>query len=199
MIKTKTQIDPFIDKWDSIKFMLNDFELVDIYRSQEVAEKRYAQPIIDYKKQGYIFSRAFFKLWEVLSEYKVLDGWINKPIRICCLCEGPGGFIQSLIDFRNLQHQKQWASDMYTAITLKMNGGAQGHDWEFYRAKQYFQRNKKFDVRLSYGKGDGNLLDLQNIKLFVEKDLDNKKQELVTADGGIEVKGEYFNIQELCC
>jgi len=54
-------------------------------------------------------------------------------------------------------------------------------------------------VRLSYGKGDGNLLDLQNIKLFVEKDLDNKKQELVTADGGIEVKGEYFNIQELCC
>ncbi len=32
MIKTKSQIDPYIDRWDSIKFLLNDFELVDIYR-----------------------------------------------------------------------------------------------------------------------------------------------------------------------
>ena len=29
---------------------------------------------------------------------------------------------------------------MYTSITLKMSGGSQGHDWEFPRAKNYFEK-----------------------------------------------------------
>jgi hypothetical protein len=34
---------------------------------------------------------------------------------------------------------------------------------------------------------------------FISVDLKNEKQDLITADGGIEVKGEYFNLYELCC
>jgi len=29
---------------------------------------------------------------------------------------------------------------------------------------------------------------------FISVDLKNEKQDLITADGGIEVKGEYFNL-----
>jgi hypothetical protein len=48
MISTKSKIDPFADRWDSIKFLLNDYELVDIYRNKAMAEKRYSEPVIDY-------------------------------------------------------------------------------------------------------------------------------------------------------
>lgn len=61
-----------MDKWDSVKFLLNDYEVVDIYRNKDLAQKRYTEAIIDYKKQSYIFSRAYFKIWEVINTYKVL-------------------------------------------------------------------------------------------------------------------------------
>lgn len=83
-----------------------------------------------------------------------------------------------------------------------MDGKSQGHDWGFYKAKTFFDKMKRdqhFDILLSYGKGDGNLLDSDNIDYFINHDCGGHKQDLVTADGGIEVSGEYFNIQELCC
>jgi hypothetical protein len=43
------------------------------------------------------------------------------------------------------------------------------------------------------------MLDCENLRHFISVDLKNEKQDLITADGGIEVKGEYFNLQELCC
>ncbi len=120
MISTKSKIDPYVDKWDSVKFLLNDYEVVDIYRNKDLAQKRYTEAIIDYKQQSYIFSRAYFKIWEVIDTYKVLgiifyviysssffkysfllDKYKNVGINICNLAEGPGGFIHSLIDFRN--------------------------------------------------------------------------------------------------
>ncbi len=72
MISTKSKIDPYVDKWDSVKFLLNDYEVVDIYRNRDLAQRRYTEAIIDYKQQSYIFSRAYFKIWEVIDTYKVL-------------------------------------------------------------------------------------------------------------------------------
>ena len=36
-------------------------------------------------------------------------------------------------------------------------------------------RVRDYDIRLSYGKGDGNLLMRENIDYFISKDLDGKK------------------------
>lgn len=49
MVSTKSKIDPYASRWDSIKYMLNPYELIDIYRPPVVAEKRYDNPVIDYK------------------------------------------------------------------------------------------------------------------------------------------------------
>lgn len=106
--ETKHKIDGVCTIWDKIKFRLNDFELVDICRNERKANERYSKPIINYdlKKNGImgIFSRAYFKLWEVLSEWKILDKFYKMKLNIANLAEGPGGFIHCLIDFRNLQH-----------------------------------------------------------------------------------------------
>ena len=58
-------------------------------------------------KLNYIFSRAYFKLWEVISLFEVLKNYKNKPIKVACLAEGPGGFIHCLIDARNLQNKEK--------------------------------------------------------------------------------------------
>lgn len=66
----------------------------------------------------------------------------------------------------------RWKKDIYTGITLKMEERSnQGHDWEFFKAKKFFDRKRHHDILLSYAKGDGNLLDLENIRYFIRKDL----------------------------
>jgi len=35
MNQTKSKIDPYYDQWDKIKFLLNPYELIDIYRRPE--------------------------------------------------------------------------------------------------------------------------------------------------------------------
>lgn len=55
-------------------------------------------------EQSQIFSRAYFKLWEIL-ETGVLDDMKNKEMSIGCVAEGPGGFIHALVDYR-LRQQK---------------------------------------------------------------------------------------------
>ncbi len=47
----------------------------------------------------------------------------------------------------------------------------------------------RYKITLSYGAGDGNMLDRKNLTYFIEKDLEKRKCELITGDGGIEVEG----------
>ena len=68
--------------------------------------------------QSNIFSRAYFKLWEILA-MGVFEGKENEELNIACVAEGPGGFIHSLIDFRKKQNAK--IKDHYHSITLKID------------------------------------------------------------------------------
>lgn len=73
-------------------------------------------------------------------------------------------------------------------------------DWEHFKSKSYFNslRKNKYNILLSYGNGDGDMLNTDNLRYFLEKDLKYKKCELVTADGGIELyTDEEFEYQEL--
>ena len=84
--------------------------MIDIYRPPKIAKARYSLPVVNYDYKNdckingnglrYVFSRAYFKLWEVLSEYKVIEKYKDKIITIACVAEGPGGFIHCLLDFR---------------------------------------------------------------------------------------------------
>lgn len=69
------------------------------------------------ESQENVFSRAYFKLWEILS-LGILDKKKEQDITIANLAEGPGGFIHALIDFRLKQNKT--LQDRYFAITLKI-------------------------------------------------------------------------------
>lgn len=108
-------ITPIEKLWTShIKQYLNISEFVEIYRkgrSLEYSPIEYGKSIINYNEgaldmvydnsveQSPIFSRAYFKLWEIL-ELGVLAEYKNRPLIIGCVAEGPGGFIHALLDYR---------------------------------------------------------------------------------------------------
>jgi DNA-directed RNA polymerase subunit E'/Rpb7 len=190
----KLKITNFAEIWNTqIKYLISPYELIDIYRDDH--QKRYNKSIVKYdvkQEDGIypIFSRAYFKLWEILKnkDVNILDNdeYRNTPLTICNLAEGPGGFIHSLLDYRRSQNGLNWKSDTYHAITLKSSLRLQVMDWDSRNAKKYFDkmRDDGYNLNLSYGTGTGNMLDTANLRAFT-KTVGSKTCELVTADGGI--------------
>lgn len=41
-------ITPIQKQWEYLKFLINDFELIDIYRAEKIAKARYEKSIINY-------------------------------------------------------------------------------------------------------------------------------------------------------
>lgn len=210
----KSKITPHVKLWESkVKYMISPYELIDVYRPDH--KKKYNKSIIKYEgSDGLepIFSRAYFKLWEILAELKLLSEYKGKPMRIANLAEGPGGFIHALIDYRNQQNASgdslkgsdllkgDWKHDNYYAITLKNTKELPVMDWDSDIVSKYFSKMNAngYDINLSYGKGSGNLLDINNIEHFTNVDIKEAKCQLVTADGGIELEtDEEYSLQEL--
>lgn len=214
--EAKMRITPEIYKWEHrAKFLVSPYELIDIDRVPEICDRKFNRPIVRYDRNFQpndsrrlqdiysVFSRAYFKLWEVLSESQVLEPYRNKILRVGNIAEGPGGFIHCLIDFRAQQKNKgDWKEDSYFAITLNVTqlGSNAALDWNFHKAKKYFDllRKNRYKVELSYGAGDGDLYKLENIDHFKNENLKGNKCELVTADGGLDLKSdEEFSAQEM--
>jgi hypothetical protein len=199
--------------WQIIKRLLNPYELIDKYHTSKQLEKYKIEPLIAYNNFTYIYeknslypviTRAYFKLWEILFDTNILETYKDKPLSIGNLAEGPGGFIQCLIDYRNLQHGSEWKEDVYNAITVKKDPNnpalAGVQDWENYpEGVKYFDTAifHGYKINRSYCCGnDGNLVNIANIKHFTEKDVGENKCHLITADGGIFLAEEEYGSQE---
>ena len=215
---TKEKLAVLARPWEGrVKHLVNKCELVDIMRGPTVADRIYNRSIINYDADTTsnhdpleyrdaltpVFSRSYFKLWEILSVTNVLGDYKDKNMRVANLCEGPGGFIQCLLNFRKMQKEDPgWKDDSYTAITLNVAHSQLNSslDWSYHKAKSFFDKLEKhgYQVYLSYGTGDGNIQKIETIEHFAEKDLEGKKCELVTADGGVDMNSdEDYNAQEL--
>ena len=68
------------------------------------------------KNKPDILSRGFYKLWEILMIYDLIDV-NNKNFTSAHLAEGPGSFIQATMFFRE-KFSKHWKDDQYYAVTL---------------------------------------------------------------------------------
>ena len=67
-------------------------------------------------KQEQILSRAFYKLWEIVSKFNSLN--YDKNIKTVHLAEGPGSFVQATMLYRNKYYKSYSTNDKYCAITL---------------------------------------------------------------------------------
>jgi 23S rRNA U2552 (ribose-2'-O)-methylase RlmE/FtsJ len=148
-----------------------------------------------------ILSRGFYKLWEILMLYNLIDV-NNKSFTSAHLAEGPGSFIQATMFFRE-KFSKYWKDDQYYAVTLHPEDeGKHVPELErtfvnFYAKEkpQRFMLHKTYPKQVAGGsedKDNGDITDPKTIILF-GGDM-KEKADFITADGGFEWGNE--NIQE---
>ena len=180
LMKIKNGIDDYdIKEWDKSKKMANPYELI-YMPSRKIRHESIAN--ID------PLSRSYFKMWEMLFHHS----FISKDTKRACIlniAEGPGGFIEALVNYRKIYHN---AVDTINAITLKStNKEIPGWD----KAYQFLMKNR--NVKIHYGADNtGNIYNVENIKHLREYITSNNQQAiLITADGGFDYS-KNFNKQE---
>lgn len=151
-----------------------------------------------------ILSRAFYKLWEILYYYDLID--INDAsFKSAHLAEGPGSFIQATMFYRD-RFSKHSKKDKYHAITIHTESDDSTTPELEKRFIDYYAKEKpiRFSMHKTYSKqvaggsknkDNGDLTQTKTIELF-KKDIKDKV-DLVTGDGGFDWTNE--NIQEQEC
>ena len=83
IIKYKNKITSYYNNksWDKFKKISNEYELIFTTPNTSANISTYS-PV----------SRSFFKMWEILHDFKIELGLSDQGIKVCMLCEGPGGF-----------------------------------------------------------------------------------------------------------
>lgn len=155
--------------WDRFKRYGNEYENIFITQKSPLNISRYNA-----------VSRAFFKLWEIMHDYKHLIFKNDEDIKCMFLCESPGGFTEAIIKYRR---DKGFKNDEYTGISLKSDN-KEIPEWKY---DKYVNINYGFD-------NTGDLYNYRNITFLVDKLYPNS-QDIITGDGGFDTSSN-FNDQE---
>lgn len=161
--------------WDKYKKLSNEYEHI-FYSPNAQCNIALYNPV----------SRSFFKLWEVLHDFKdVINHNQNSSMKCVFLAEGPGGFFEA---FQKIRKDKGYDKlDHYYGITLKSNNNRNIPDWKM---------NDNQSIHISYGKdGTGNLYDINNIEYFAEE-VGTNTVDFITADGGFDFSSDFNNQEE---
>ena len=162
--------------WDKFKKLTNPYELV---HTPKKRRKDKNQSIARYLP----FSRSYFKMWEIIYEFELINN--SKTINVSHIAEGPGGFMESVINYRKRINKKDNIYGITLRSTKKFIPG-----WN--KSKDFIKRN---NIIISYGKDNtGDICNIENI-IFFKNQIGNNKCDLVTADGGFDFSID-FNHQE---
>jgi len=177
LIEFKNNIDneEYNKYWDKAKKLSNNYELI------YLPNKKFKHDSISKYEP---LSRAYFKLFEILVDFNLIDN--PNKLNIASLAEGPGGFIEATINYRKRITKDK---DNIQAITLySSNKDIPG--WN--KSKNFLKKNS--NVNISYGEDNtGDLYKLKNILNYAT--LFDKKADFITADGGFDFSYN-FNKQE---
>ena len=144
---------------------------------------------IKYFNSDRIISRAFYKLWELIMMFPLIDDKA-KNITSIHIAEAPGSFAQSVIYYRNkFFNSTDTKGDTYIATSIQ----PQKKSSEYVPSFNHDLTNNKQFKHWFYKDSDLTKLDI--IDKFVS-DNKNNKADFITADGGFNWKDENFQEQE---
>ena len=173
--KVKNEIDKYYkNEWDVVKKITNPFEMIYLTNKQyKMFSLSLYEPI----------SRSYFKMIEMLNVF--FKDLLNvKKIKSFHLAEGPGGFIEGMINFRNQSKDK-----LYGITLIEKNKNVPG--WN----KNNSFLNKQLNVNLITGVDNvGNLYNIHNHYYLIDKFKKNSF-DFITGDGGFDFSIDY-NLQE---
>lgn len=162
-------------KWELAKKLANPYEMV------YTQEEKFPYPNISVIKP---LSRSYFKMVEMLYVTNFLsDLTKDKHIRSAHIAEGPGGFMQAIMDIA--EKERRIVKKMY-GITLKSD--------KYYipgwKKSTYFLKKYSDIINISYGKDNsGDIYIKENQDNFINTI--NVKVDLFTADGGFDFSLDY--------
>lgn len=162
--------------WDNTKRYTNPYEYIHTLIPDK---KKY---ISKYKP----LSRSYFKMIEMTHLFKLLENYSNQPINTFHLAEGPGGFIEAILNIRNNP------TDTYYGMTIIDN--KQDDNIPSWKKSQNFLRNHPNIVIENGATNTGDLLDIRNFESNYVKY--KHSMDIITADGGFDFS-ENFNLQEI--
>ena len=172
----KKKINSREQDWDTVKRYTNPYEYIHTTvpgKKKSVAKKK---PL----------SRSYFKMIELIYFFKLLDKLNNeKEITTFHLAEGPGGFIEALLDSRNNKNDKYYGMSILDDVNDQNIPG-----WK--KSKQFLQDNPNVVIETGID-GTGDILTLENLQYC--KDMYSNKMEIITGDGGFDFSVD-FNNQE---
>ena len=133
-------------------------------------------------------SRSYFKMIEMLQ---IIEFWDTVPktsqFRSAHVCEGPGGFLQCIVEA--LKEKKIPIQALY-AMTLRPT---KNHIPGWRRSIQFLRKYPQ--IQLEYGADDtGNILLLENQATFCKRAAESQ---IFTADGGFDFSVDYENQEQM--
>jgi len=130
-------------------------------------------------------SRAYFKMIEILNTFNFPSFDSVKPLQMFALAEGPGGFIEAVLNHRNNP------ADKYYGMTIEDPTDGEVPGWK--KTTSFLKSNPT--VFLEKGADNtGNILNMENFKHVVAKY--KNSCEFVSGDGGFDFSTD-FNSQEI--
>ena len=173
----KAQIDNYSSEWDIYKKYTNTYE--------------YIHSIIPFTKFSVCklkpLSRSFYKLIEIFNLLHI--EFSSKSIKTFHLAEGPGGFIEAILNLRSFQEETN-KLDKYYGMTLINDSDENVPGWK--KSKYFLSKNPNVEIITGKDK-TGNLFNVENLWYCFNNY--NNSMELVTADGGFDFSID-FNKQE---
>lgn len=184
-VKKKLDKSHYNTHWSSFKEYVNKYERVFM-----TSNHKHNRSIAMYVP----LSRSYFKLWELLYDFKLLEKDTTRKIKTAHLAEGPGGFVEATCNYRSSHSPSSVVvDDVYFGITLIEKDDQEVPDWK--KSRHILQQYPQ--IRLHYGLDNtGNLYKIENIHAFVN-DVGRNTCTLVTGDGGIDYSGDYTNQEAL--
>jgi 23S rRNA U2552 (ribose-2'-O)-methylase RlmE/FtsJ len=176
-VKNRISESENAEEWEIRKKITNPYEA--IFSGEEITfpSLARAQPL----------SRSYFKMIEMLKHIQFWDKLTDKPFISAHICEGPGGFIQCVVE--KLITLKKQTKGIY-AMTLRPT---KSHIPGWRRSSHFLKKYNQ--VQLEYGADDtGNILVPTNQDAFSQK---AQGAQLFTADGGFDFSVNYTNQEQM--
>uniref|UniRef100_A0A6C0DV71 Ribosomal RNA methyltransferase FtsJ domain-containing protein n=1 Tax=viral metagenome TaxID=1070528 RepID=A0A6C0DV71_9ZZZZ len=171
----KGKLNNYPDLWDVFKKYTNPYEYIHSvppYRKKNISK---------YKP----LSRSYFKMIEMINLFDIK--YVTKPaINAFHLAEGPGGFIEAILNIR------QCPQDKYIGMTI-LDDISDPNIPGWKKSNMFLKRNANVSIEAG-ADNTGNILSIANFKYCNEKYASS--MDLITADGGFDFSFD-FNNQEI--
>jgi 23S rRNA U2552 (ribose-2'-O)-methylase RlmE/FtsJ len=188
LYEIKNKIDDYGTQWDIYKKYTNPYEFINTVVPNKNKTVSAIKPL----------SRSYYKMLELVSFFNLCPftskttfescntKLLNSiPIKSFHLAEGPGGFIEALVNMRKN------ANDTYIGMTiLDNNNDSNIPAWK--KSKKFLNDNKNVFIE-NGADNTGNILSLVNFEHCYSKY--GSSMDIITADGGFDFSND-FNGQE---